>query len=84
MLDQEAAPPGHHRRLVGEERNQRASVDPEVGRAAGELYDLDADPFELTNLYAAPEYQNVGRTLAGQLAAMRGCALGSCQQIEEE
>jgi len=52
--------------------------------AAGELYDLDADPFELTNLYAAPEYQNVGRTLAGQLAAMRGCALGSCQQIEEE
>ncbi len=52
--------------------------------AAGELYDLEVDPFELTNLHAVPEYQNVVRTLAGQLAAMRGCALGSCQQIEEE
>ena len=33
----------------------------------GELYDLDADPWEMRNLYFEPEYANVVAELAGDL-----------------
>lgn len=49
-----------------------------------ELYDLDLDPFQLSNVHAVPDYEGVVRTLEQKLADMRGCALGTCQQLEEE
>ncbi len=36
-----------------------------------ELYDLQVDPYELTNVAGAPAYANVTATLRATLAAMR-------------
>jgi arylsulfatase A-like enzyme len=48
-----------------------------------ELYDLALDPFQTSNLYGSPDYAQVTRIMRRKLAAMRGCALGTCQELEE-
>ncbi len=49
-----------------------------------ELYDLDLDPFQVSNVEASPDYADVVVDLQQRLAAMRDCALGSCQELEEQ
>jgi N-acetylglucosamine-6-sulfatase len=44
-----------------------------------ELYDLDADPFELQNVASTPAYATVRARLGTRLAALRGCAGGGCR-----
>ncbi len=36
-----------------------------------ELYDLERDPHELTNVYSDPEYADVAEELFGQLEALQ-------------
>ncbi|HEU5060346.1 MAG TPA: sulfatase [Kofleriaceae bacterium] len=48
-----------------------------------ELYDLELDPFQTSNVHGSPDYAHAVTVLEQQLADMRGCALGSCQQLEE-
>ncbi|MEK6277714.1 MAG: sulfatase-like hydrolase/transferase [Actinomycetota bacterium] len=52
------------------------------GESAGEkeLYDLDADPYELTNAAGNPSYAAVESALARRLAALRGCSGDSCRR----
>lgn len=49
-----------------------------------ELYELDLDAFQMSNVQAAPEYADVVAELAHKVSAMRGCAFGSSQQLEED
>lgn len=44
-----------------------------------ELYDLQADPKELTSLHAAPELAGVRAELAARLKTLRGCSGESCR-----
>ena len=44
-----------------------------------ELYDLDADPFELSNQQGNPAYDGVQAALAARLAALRACAGPTCR-----
>ena len=44
-----------------------------------ELYDLDADPFQLQNQIANPAYDAVEAALAARLAPLRSCAGDSCR-----
>ena len=44
-----------------------------------ELYDLDADPFQLQNLAADPAYDAVEAALAARLASLRSCAGDGCR-----
>lgn len=48
-----------------------------------ELYDLELDPFQTSNLYGSLDYAQVTRIMKRKLAAMRACALGTCQDLEE-
>jgi N-acetylglucosamine-6-sulfatase len=45
-----------------------------------ELYDLNADPYELTSVHADPGYAQVRQALAARLAALRTCAGNACRQ----
>ena len=44
-----------------------------------ELYDLDADPYELTNLHANPAYAEAEAALASRLASLRTCVGKGCR-----
>ena len=44
-----------------------------------ELYDLDADPFQLQNLAADSAYDRVEAALAARLASLRSCAGDGCR-----
>jgi arylsulfatase A-like enzyme len=52
-----------------------------VENASGEreLYDLDADPFQLDNQIANPAYDAAEAALAARLASLRVCAGASCR-----
>ena len=58
-------------------RNERYSY---VENAAGEveLYDLDNDPYQLTNQHANPAYAEVEAALASRLAGLRACSGQGC------
>ena len=63
-------------------RNARFKyVEHHAGRSAGavELYDLEADPFELQSQHANPAYAPLRAQLAARLAALRNCAGDSCR-----
>jgi N-acetylglucosamine-6-sulfatase len=51
----------------------------ENGTGELELYDLDADPYELTNLAGDPAYAAAQAALASRLATLRGCAGEGCR-----
>jgi N-acetylglucosamine-6-sulfatase len=59
-------------------RNSRYTY---VSNASGEteLYDLDADPFQLQNQVANPAYDAAEAALAARLARLRACAGPSCR-----
>jgi N-acetylglucosamine-6-sulfatase len=44
-----------------------------------ELYDLQADPYELDNVASSPAYAAVRSALAARLAKVRGCAGDGCR-----
>jgi arylsulfatase A-like enzyme len=56
-------------------------VEHDSGRNAGtvELYDLEADPFELQSQHANPTYAAVRTQLAARLDALRDCAGDGCR-----
>jgi N-acetylglucosamine-6-sulfatase len=43
-----------------------------------ELYDLQADPYELNNLHANPDYAAAEAALASRLASLQGCSGQTC------
>jgi N-acetylglucosamine-6-sulfatase len=51
----------------------------ETGRGEVELYDLDADPYQLHNLAELPRYARLRARLAAQLAELRRCAGETCR-----
>jgi arylsulfatase A-like enzyme len=51
----------------------------EYREGEAELYDLDADPMELTNLADAANHAALRRELAQRLAALRDCAEQTCR-----
>ena len=51
----------------------------ETGRGEAELYDLDADPFQLDNLAERPRYADLRERLRLRLAKLRDCAGDSCR-----
>jgi N-acetylglucosamine-6-sulfatase len=51
----------------------------ETGRGEVELYDLDADPYQLRNLAELPRYAALRDRLALRLAELRQCAGNSCR-----
>jgi N-acetylglucosamine-6-sulfatase len=51
----------------------------ENGTGEIELYDLEADPYELQNLAADPAFDDVEAALAGRLAKLRSCVGKSCR-----
>jgi arylsulfatase A-like enzyme len=51
----------------------------ENGTGEIELYDLDADPYELTNVAGDPAYAAARAALGSRLATLRGCAGAGCR-----
>jgi arylsulfatase A-like enzyme len=51
----------------------------ENGTGEIELYDLDADPYELTNLAGDPAYAEAQAALASRLATLRTCSGAGCR-----
>ena len=47
-----------------------------------ELYDLKADPYELTNIYASAS-PTLLRNLKTRLNALKGCAGAECKRAED-
>ncbi len=52
----------------------------EYPNGESELYDLDADPFELTSAHADPAYAEERAALAELLASLTDCAGGECRE----
>ncbi|HMQ25665.1 MAG TPA: DUF4976 domain-containing protein, partial [Acidimicrobiales bacterium] len=52
----------------------------EYEQGGRELYDLEADPYQLENVYGDPAYAEVQRELAGLLVALRGCSGETCRE----
>ena len=50
----------------------------ELSASSRELYDLTADPFQLTNVQANPAYAAVRTQLAAKLGSIASCAGGGC------
>jgi arylsulfatase A-like enzyme len=46
-----------------------------------ELYDRDADPFQLDNIAGASAYARVQDELSARVAALKGCAGDTCRQV---
>ncbi len=44
-----------------------------------ELYDLDADPFELDSLHESPRHAALEKALARELERFKGCSGGGCR-----
>jgi N-acetylglucosamine-6-sulfatase len=51
----------------------------ETARGEVELYDLDSDPHQLSNLAEAPGYRALRERLAARLAELRDCAGETCR-----
>jgi arylsulfatase A-like enzyme len=51
----------------------------ETGKGEAELYDLDADPFQLHNLAERPRYSDLRERLEVRLGELRDCAGESCR-----
>jgi arylsulfatase A-like enzyme len=49
-----------------------------------ELYDLAIDALQNDSKHASPFYDDALASLAGSLAALRGCAQGNCQLLETQ
>ncbi|MGI8460510.1 MAG: sulfatase family protein [Solirubrobacterales bacterium] len=49
-----------------------------------ELYDLEADPYEMQSLHESPRHAAVKRELAGQLDGFKDCVGAACRQVTEE
>jgi N-acetylglucosamine-6-sulfatase len=64
--------------------NRYVYVEHNGGEDAGfrELYDVEADPWELESLHANPAYEEVQSFLRDRLARLATCAGASCRQIE--
>jgi arylsulfatase A-like enzyme len=60
-------------------RTPRGDAYLETGRGEVELYDLDADPYELRNLAGLPRYEAREDRLAARLSELRECAGASCR-----
>ncbi|QZY27625.1 sulfatase family protein [Nocardioides coralli] len=54
-------------------------VDRTKATSPDELYDLETDPYELTNVWSSPETAEVRDRLASLLASYRTCAGSSCR-----
>lgn len=69
------------RDYVGVRTRHYTYVEYTSGRNAGfvELYDLDADPFQLQNVANNPAYGSVRAALAARLARVRTCSGDSCR-----
>ena len=82
LLIEQFSPDGEDGEPIGTEyqavRTQRYVY---VQNATGELelYDLDADPFQLQNQIANPDYDEVEAALAARLAALASCRGKSCR-----
>jgi N-acetylglucosamine-6-sulfatase len=60
-------------------RTPRGAAYLETGRGEVELYDLDADPYELRNLAGLPRYSGLEDRLAARLSELRDCAGVDCR-----
>lgn len=81
LLIEQYSPDGEDGEPAGTEYQAvRTSRYKFVENATGEieLYDLAADPYELTNLHGNPDYAEAEAALAQRLAALRACAGRSC------
>ncbi|MFN8150670.1 MAG: sulfatase [Solirubrobacterales bacterium] len=81
LLIEQYSPDGEDGEPTGTEYQAvRTSRYKYVANATGEieLYDLAADPYELTNLHGRPDYAEAEAALAQRLAALRACAGASC------
>ena len=54
---------------------------PETGEE--ELYDLDADPYQLHSVHDDPAYAEVKATLKSKLAALKTCSGAKCKGAED-
>lgn len=81
LLIEQFSPDGEDGEPVGTEYSAvRTSRYKYVANSTGEieLYDLEGDPFELTNVHGDPAYAEAEAALAGRLAALRSCAGKTC------
>jgi hypothetical protein len=62
-------------------RTRRHKLTLELISAAGELYDLENDPRELTNRFDDPAYAPVRRELADMIASRPADAVAPLPQI---
>jgi N-acetylglucosamine-6-sulfatase len=71
--------------FTGVRTERYISLEYTGGQNAGfkELYDLQADPFELQNVAANPAYSGVRVALATRLANLRGCSGETCRLAPE-
>jgi len=81
LLIEQFSPDGEDGEPVGIEYSAiRTSKYKYVSNSTGEieLYDLEADPFELTNLHLNPAFAEAEGALAARLAVLRTCAGKTC------
>lgn len=67
----------HDGRTAGVRTARHAYLD--LGDRRVELYDMKADPYQLTNLAGDPSHARVQRQLAGELERLRSCSGPSCR-----
>jgi N-acetylglucosamine-6-sulfatase len=53
---------------------------PETGEE--EIYDLNADPYQLQSIHDDPAYAEVRAALKSRLAALKNCAGATCNAAE--